>query len=95
MSIGAGILLIAIGAILTFAVDWTLGGVDLDIVGWVLMVAGLAGVLITLFLSRRRGTRVVEQEVRPGTRVVERPGERVVERRTQVYDDPNSPPPPL
>ena len=87
MTIGAGIFLIAVGAILTFAVDWQLGGVDLDIVGWVLMLAGLAGILITLVYSRTRATRVVQQQQ-------VRPGERVVERRTDVYDDPNGPPPP-
>ena len=86
MTIGAGIFLIAVGAILTFAVDWQLGGVDLDVVGWVLMIAGLAGILITLVYSRTRATRVVQQQVRPG--------ERVVERRTDVYDDPNGPLPP-
>ena len=87
MTIGAGIFLIAVGAILTFAVDWQLGGVDLDVVGWVLMIAGLAGILITLVYSRTRATRVVQQQQ-------VRPGERVVERRTDVYDDPNGPPPP-
>jgi membrane protein implicated in regulation of membrane protease activity len=87
MSIGAGILLVAVGAILTFAVNWQLGGLDLDIVGWVLMIAGLAGIVITVMYSRRRGTRVVEQQVQPGAPVVER--------RTQVYDDPNVPPPPV
>lgn len=86
MSIGAGILLIAIGAILTFAVDWQVGGLDLDVVGWVLMIAGLAGIVITLVYSRRRTARVVEQT---------RPAERVVERQTRVYDDPNAPPPPV
>ncbi len=84
MTIGAGIFLIAIGAILTFAVDWELGGLDLDIVGWILMIAGLAGIVLTLAYTRR-SRRVVEQTV---------PGERVVERRTEVYDDPNVPPPP-
>ncbi len=86
MSIGAGILLVAIGAILAFAVNWQLGGLDLDVVGWVLMIAGLAGIVITLAYSRRRTRHVVEQT---------RPEGRVVERQTQVYDDPNAPPPPV
>lgn len=89
MTIGAGIFLIAVGAILTFAVDWQLGGLDLDVVGWVLMIAGLAGIVITLVYSRTRATRVVRQQQQ-----VVRPGDRVVERRTDVYEDPNGPLPP-
>lgn len=48
------------------------------------MLAGLAGIVLTLAYTRR-SRRVVEQTV---------PSERVVERRTEVYDDPNVPPPP-
>ena len=48
MGIGVGIFLIAIGAILTFAVHWHIAGLDLQAVGWVLMFAGLAGVTIAV-----------------------------------------------
>jgi hypothetical protein len=55
MGIGVGIFLVALGAILTFAVDWTVGGLDLKAVGWVLMAAGVVGlVLFFYFWNRRR-----------------------------------------
>ena len=48
MGIGVSLLLIAIGAILTWAVTATVSGVDLDTVGIILMVVGAAGGLISL-----------------------------------------------
>jgi hypothetical protein len=53
MGIGAGILLIVIGAILTFAVDATVTGINLDVVGWILMLAGAAGLAIFVYFSQR------------------------------------------
>jgi Domain of unknown function (DUF6458) len=49
MTIAGAILLIAIGAILTFATNVHVQGVDLDIVGWILMIAGAAGAVLALF----------------------------------------------
>lgn len=43
--VGGGILVIAIGAILTFAINVDLAGVQIDVIGWILMAAGLAIVL--------------------------------------------------
>ncbi len=72
MGLGVGIFLIAVGAILTFAVDAnTNGTVNLDTVGWILMAVGAAGVLLSLifwsswagpgyFSGRRRATYVEE-----------------------------------
>ena len=54
MGIGAGILLIVVGAILTFAVDATVTGVNLEVVGWILMLAGAAGLVLFLYFSLRR-----------------------------------------
>jgi len=55
MGIGVGIFLLAFGAILTFAVDWRVAGLDLHAVGWILMAAGVIGLLFfTYFWSRRR-----------------------------------------
>ncbi len=64
MGIGAGIFLIALGAILTFAVNWHVSGVDLHAVGWVLMIAGLAGIILyfVFWNSRRRPRTVVTQQ---------------------------------
>ena len=50
----------ALGAILTFAVHWSIAGLDLRVIGWVLMLAGAFGlVLFFVFWNRRRTTRVV------------------------------------
>ena len=54
MGIGLGIFLIALGAILTFAVDWTVGGLDLKAVGWVLMAAGVVGLILFFYPWNRR-----------------------------------------
>jgi hypothetical protein len=65
MGIGVGILLIVVGAILTFAVDATVAGLDLDVVGWVLMLAGAAGLVFFLyFWNRRRAPAAVMIERR-------------------------------
>lgn len=43
--VGSGVLIIAIGAILTFALTVDPEGVQIDVIGWILMAAGLAIVL--------------------------------------------------
>ena len=48
MGIGVGIFLIAVGAVLTFAVNAHTNGVNLDTVGWILMAVDAAGVLLSL-----------------------------------------------
>ncbi|GAA1030584.1 hypothetical protein GCM10009557_23070 [Virgisporangium ochraceum] len=63
MGIGAGILLIVVGAILAFAVNATVTGIDLDVVGWILMLAGVAGLVLFVYFSRRhRTSRTVTAE---------------------------------
>ena len=60
MGIGAGIFLIAVGAILTFALNSEeVAGINLAVVGVILMLAGVAGVILDLiiFAPRRRGVR--------------------------------------
>ena len=64
MGIGASIFLIAVGAILTFAVQASLSGVSIQTVGVILMIVGALGILVTLtiFAPRRRaGSGVVEE----------------------------------
>jgi hypothetical protein len=74
MGIGVSVFLIALGAILTFATDFELSGFNIDVVGIILMVAGVIGLLMTLLVwAPRRRTRVVEEPP-------------VVERR-RIYDD--------
>ncbi|HZJ29149.1 MAG TPA: DUF6458 family protein [Solirubrobacterales bacterium] len=56
MSIGGSIFLIAVGAILRYAVTESLAGIDLNVVGLILMIAGGVGLLIALFfLAQGRG----------------------------------------
>jgi Domain of unknown function (DUF6458) len=47
-SIGLSLVLIAVGAILTWAVEATVSGIDITVVGVILMVVGLVGLLFTL-----------------------------------------------
>lgn len=58
MGIGVNIFLMAVGAILTLAVDATVAGLDIKVVGVILIVAGAIGLLLTLFVfaPRRRQT---------------------------------------
>lgn len=49
MTIAGAILLIVVGAILAFATNVHVHGVDLDIVGWILMAAGAAGLVLSFF----------------------------------------------
>ena len=46
--LGASIFLIAVGAILAFAVTAEFSGIDIQIVGWILMGAGALGLLLSL-----------------------------------------------
>ncbi len=57
MTIGAGLALIIVGAILTWAVEIDVSGLDIRVVGIILMVGGLAGLIIGLIrlASSRRG----------------------------------------
>ncbi len=65
MRIGSSLVLIAIGAILTFAVKRQFRDIDLSTVGVVLMVVGLAGLVISLVLANTaRKTDVVHHSGR-------------------------------
>ncbi len=70
MTIGASLLLIALGAILKFGVTATVSGVDLATIGIVLMIVGGLGLVLGLVLmTRRRRTDVVHTDVAPGRTV--------------------------
>ncbi|MER5749303.1 DUF6458 family protein [Streptomyces sp. NPDC002088] len=69
MGLGGCIILIAVGAILTFATDWQMEGVNLDLVGIILMLVGLIGVATFSGIAKRRRvvvppptTTVIEEE---------------------------------
>ncbi len=85
MGIGASIFLLAVGAIVAFALDLRVGWLDLDVVGWVLMAAGAIGLIMTftIFSSRRR-TVITPAEAPPSTgerRVVDEPAVTDFDRR--------------
>ena len=78
MGIGTSLFLFAVGAILKYAVTTDVSGIDLDVVGVILMIVGAVGFVlslfwITMYADRRRGA-VVEREVvdRPVVRERER-----------------------
>lgn len=50
VNIGLSLLLVAIGAILAFAVNVTLVGIDITIVGVILMVVGSVGLALSLLV---------------------------------------------
>jgi hypothetical protein len=67
MYIGTSIFLIAVGAILRYAVTATVAGIDIQTAGLILMVVGVIGLLISLALmtvwsDRRRRADVVERD---------------------------------
>ncbi len=68
MTIGGSIALIVIGAILTFAVQLDIQFVDVNVIGYILMIGGLVGLVFSIVWSTRR-TRAIRRE--PGGRVVE------------------------
>jgi hypothetical protein len=64
MPLGTSIFLIAVGAILRYAVTATVSGISITTVGLILMIVGAVGVLISLFYvvtARSRG--VVREQV--------------------------------
>jgi hypothetical protein len=70
MTIGTSIFMIAVGAILRYAVTATVSGISLGTVGLILMIVGALGLVLSLFytfaFSPRRGEvvrdRVIERE---------------------------------
>ena len=70
MGIGVSIFLLAVGAILTFAVQASVSGLDLGVVGIILMICGAIGLLLTMLVFGRHDRAV---------------GETVVTRERDVY----------
>ncbi|MEU7698824.1 DUF6458 family protein [Streptomyces sp. NPDC039028] len=54
MGLGVCIILIAVGAILTFASDWEIEGINLDLVGLILMAVGIIGTAVYTSILRMR-----------------------------------------
>jgi uncharacterized membrane protein len=74
MSIGVGIFLMVVGAVLAFAVRDTWDAVNLQVVGYILLLAGLAGILLSFYITNRRrrvDTDAIDPAVEEEYRVVE------------------------
>jgi hypothetical protein len=79
MTIGGSIFLIVVGAILAFAVEFQVAGIDIHLIGYILMAAGILGLIIGIALLTRRRSVVstTRSAVDPAT------GERVSRRATE------------
>jgi hypothetical protein len=65
MGIGTSLFLIAVGAILYFAVNATISGLEIATIGLILMIVGVIGLAISLFFlssARRDAGRTVVRE---------------------------------
>jgi hypothetical protein len=68
MGIGVSIFLIAVGAILIWAVNASVSGIELTTIGWILLIVGAIGALLSLIFwstwgGFRRADAVHEDEV--------------------------------
>jgi Domain of unknown function (DUF6458) len=73
MGLGVGFLLAAVGAVLAFAVNATVSGVNIHAVGWILLIVGIIGVILSMIFwsswagpgyfgsGRRRTTTYVDE----------------------------------
>ncbi|MDJ0378617.1 DUF6458 family protein [Cryobacterium sp. PH31-L1] len=82
MSIGLGIFLLVVGAILVWALDVTVTGIDLTLVGYILLAAGALVTILGLVLMTRRRNSVST------TRTIADPanGEQVTRRENSIDD---------
>jgi uncharacterized membrane protein YwaF len=71
VGLGVGIFLTALGAILAFAVNTSVSGLNIHTIGWILLIVGLASILLSLlfwsswagpgYWSNRRRTTYVDE----------------------------------
>lgn len=80
MSIGLGIFLFVVGAILTFALNVEAGWIDIDLVGYLLMGAGAIITIIGLALMMRRRQSITTER----TTVDPQSGTQVNQRSTEA-----------
>jgi hypothetical protein len=77
MGIGISIFLIAVGAVLAFAVSAEANGIDIQTVGWIVLAVGVMGLVLSLIFWSSWGG----------------PGYFASRRRTYVEEGPAAPPP--
>lgn len=61
VTIGGSIALLILGAILAFAVEFELAGININVIGYILMIGGLVGLVFGL-IQHQRGSTVVRRE---------------------------------
>jgi hypothetical protein len=75
MGIGVSLILIAVGAILAWAVNASVSGLDINTIGYILMIVGAIGIVLSLMFwsswggvggGARRRTTVVDDAPPPG-----------------------------
>jgi Domain of unknown function (DUF6458) len=93
MGVPVSLLLIAVGAILAFAVNQDPDpAVDIDVVGWILMIVGLAGLLLSILWWERLGPGAWGWH--RGGYPPDGPPRRGYGRRRTVVEEDGPPPPP-
>ena len=70
MGTGVGIFLIAVGAVLAFAVHATVQGIDIQAVGVILMIAGALGIVVDLIVFAPRRRTIVQEVPTTSSRTV-------------------------
>jgi hypothetical protein len=76
MGLGVGLFLVALGAVLAFAVSADVSGLNIHTIGWILMAVGAAGILLSMlfwstwagpgYWTRSRRTTYVDEAPPPG-----------------------------
>jgi len=71
MGLGVGLFLAAIGAVLAFAVSDTVSGVNIHAIGWILLIVGIVGIVLSMifwsswagpgYFGRTRRTTYVDE----------------------------------
>jgi len=86
MGIAGGLVLIIIGAILAFAVNVHIWSINLQAIGWIILLAGLFSLGFTMWRTSRTKRRVVDVRRDPHSTVEQEVEHEHIERR--------EPPPP-
>ena len=95
MGIPVSLILIAVGAVLAFAVNTDPDqAVDIDVVGWILLLVGLFGLLLSLLLWERWGPGYFGWHRGPGPYDDRAAGPGYPRRRRTVYEEEQEAPPP-
>lgn len=79
---GIGVLLIVVGAVLYWAYDGNIPGFNDDMLGMILMVAGVATIILSMVMNAQRTRR---RDVTTETRYVDRDGQDRRQTRRDTY----------